>query len=96
MQKNIVFENRDKLRSIASKYGIEEIRLFGSYAENRQSENSDVDLLVAFEQGRKKWISYISFVHEVEDLLGTKVEVLTKESLNAHMRPYIESQAIDL
>lgn len=43
-----VAEIADGVKEVAADYPVERIELFGSYAQNRATDNSDVDLLVEF------------------------------------------------
>lgn len=72
-------EIRDIVKPVAEKYGIEEIWLFGSYARNEATEDSDVDLLVRYKQGLG--LKFVGFVCDLEDALGLHVDVLTIDDL---------------
>lgn len=49
----IINENKDTIK----KFGVKNIGLFGSYAINKQKKESDIDLLVEFEKGKKPLIT---------------------------------------
>ncbi|MDP6776258.1 MAG: nucleotidyltransferase family protein [Candidatus Latescibacteria bacterium] len=70
-------------------YGVRRIGLFGSFVRGDEHGDSDIDLLVEFEQGRKTFDSFMSLAFYLEDLLGRKVEVVTAESLSPYLGPYI-------
>lgn len=58
--------------------------LFGSYARGEQTPDSDVDILVVFdeENGRKvSLLRHIGIVLGLEDLLGKKVDLITEGTL---------------
>ena len=63
----------------ASKYGVNKIGLFGSYAAGAPEEDSDIDLLVEFD--RPLGFGFMEFADELETLLGRKVDVLTLSGL---------------
>ena len=42
------------------RFGARSIGLFGSFVENRQDEQSDVDLIVEFEKDKKTYDNYIN------------------------------------
>lgn len=81
--------NGSKLRS----YGVLNLRLFGSFLTGQSHANSDVDLLVEFHPDQKTYDNFIDLSFFLEDLLGRKVEVVTKQSLSKHIGPHILSQA---
>ena len=57
--------------------------------------NSDVDLLVEMEPGRNL-LDLVVFWQDVEDLLGTHVDVLTDGGVSPYMRERIFAEAVSL
>ena len=58
--------------------------LFGSYARGEQTPDSDVDILVVFDQENGKKVSllrHIGIALGLEDLLGKKVDMITEGTL---------------
>lgn len=57
--------------------------LFGSYARGEQTPDSDVDVLVVFDQesGRVSLLKHIGIALGLEDLLGKKVDLITEGTL---------------
>jgi hypothetical protein len=72
-------------------FGVKRLGLFGSFARQEQDPESDVDLLVEFEQGEKTFDNFMELAFFLEDLLGRRVELVTLESLS----PYIGPKIID-
>ena len=71
-------EIRKKTVPIAKSYGVQSLGLFGSYARNEATDDSDVDLCV--EKGSlRSLLQYFSFVHDLEKVLGCHVDVVTTE-----------------
>ncbi len=56
-------------------YGISKAILFGSLAENRSNQQSDVDLLVMPLPAKRYW----DFKHELEQTLKLPVELYTQD-----------------
>ena len=71
-------------------HGIKRIGLFGSYARGEQREDSDIDLLVEFDEGKKSFDNFMDLSFFLEDILGKRIDLLTLESVSQFMRPYIE------
>lgn len=72
------------------KYGIKSIGLFGSYARDEQSENSDVDILIDFEPGMENFDNYMAVYDIIEKLFkNLKVEVVTRNGLSPYIGPEI-------
>lgn len=69
--------------------GVKRLGLFGSFVRGEQHGNSDVDLLVEFEEGKRTFDHFIGLSFLLEDLLGRRVELVTSDSLSPHIGPYI-------
>jgi len=79
--KEIIQEHKEDLRK---EYGVKEIGIFGSYVRGEQKAVSDVDILIELE----KPIGFVKFLKlekRISDILGVKVELVTKKAL----KPYI-------
>ena len=81
------------LRELASKYGIHDLRIFGSYARGEATADSDLDLLVTIEDGPGLAKRFISFHDEVQKLFGMRVDVLTEDALNPRLHARILREA---
>jgi len=84
--KEILERNREKLEK---EYNIKSIKIFGSYAEGKQKEKSDVDLIVDFKK-TPTFIELIKIEEEISKLLDTKVDLLTEEGISPYIKPYIK------
>jgi uncharacterized protein len=69
--------------------GVRRCGLFGSFARGEQNDQSDVDILVEFEEGQKTFDNFMALAFFLEDLLGRKVDLLTPESLSPYIGPHI-------
>lgn len=81
--KNIILKNK----GILKKYKVKSIALFGSYVRNEQRKDSDVDLLVEFEEDT--YNNFINLIFTLETLLKKEVTVVSIEDLSPYIRPYI-------
>lgn len=82
----ILKTNKIKLANL----GIRQVGLFGSYARNEQSGNSDIDLLVDFESDKENFDNLMAVYELFESLFKSKkVEVVTKNGLSPHIGPNI-------
>lgn len=80
---------------LRDKFGIEEIKVFGSYAKNKQTSKSDLDIIVKFKKV-PGFIELIKIEEELTDLLGVKVDLLTEEGISPFIREYIEKETISI
>lgn len=78
-------ENRDKIRNLGAK----KIGVFGSFIRGEQNDESDVDLLVEFEEGQKTFDNFMRMSFLLEEILQRPVELVTAESLSPYIRPYV-------
>jgi len=78
-------ENIDVIRG----YGVKRIGIFGSYVKSKQRMDSDVDILVEFEKGKKTFNNYMELKFFLEGLLKNKVDLVISESIKPELRPYI-------
>lgn len=76
-------------RKEIEKFGVKRIGIFGSFIKGVQNKESDVDLLVEFIRGKKKFKNFIYLAFFLEDLLHRKVELVTPESLSPYLKPNI-------
>lgn len=70
-------------------FGVKSIGLFGSFVRRQSSPDSDVDLLVEFDTGKRTYDNFIDTCFLLEDLLGRRVELVTTDSLSPYIKPYV-------
>jgi predicted nucleotidyltransferase len=70
-------------------FGVKSIGLFGSFVRSQSSPDSDVDILVEFDAGKRTYDNFIDTCFLLEDLLGRRVEVVTVDSLSPYIKPYV-------
>jgi predicted nucleotidyltransferase len=77
---------------LQQKYPVAAIALFGSYARNEQTEDSDVDVMI--ELNGKMGLNFVTMANEIEDFLGIKTDVITKTSMKPKFFTRIENNLI--
>ena len=84
------------LRALAMRYGVRDLRVFGSYARGDAGLGSDLDLLINIEYGRGVSSRLVDFVLAVRELLNMRVDVVTEGSLDPklHARIFREARAL--
>lgn len=70
-------------------FGVKKIGIFGSVARGEDTKESDVDVLVQFEIGKKSFKNFLVVVELLEKELGGEVELVTTESLSPYIGPFI-------
>lgn len=72
---------------------IEKVWLFGSFARQNESYDSDVDLLVKFTDSQKlDLFDYIGIRHDLEDLTGRQVDLIEEGQEMEKIKPIIEKE----
>lgn len=70
---------------------IDKVWLFGSYARNQETKESDVDLLVRFKDGAKITLFiYSSIVNNLEKILNRRVDLVEETQLESFARTSAE------
>lgn len=77
---------------LRERFQVKEIGLFGSYVRGEESENSDVDILVAFE-GTIGW-EFIDLKDFLEEILGKEVDLVTVNALKPQLRDDILKEVV--
>ena len=83
----------DKLRKFCKDEGIAYMAVFGSVADKTSRPDSDIDILVSFVQDEKiGLLHFIGVKQRLEDLLGKRVDLVSKKALNPRIKSVISSQ----
>ncbi len=80
---------------ILKKYGVRKASLFGSVVRGELKEDSDIDVLVEFEE-RKSLLDLVGLKIELEERLKREVDVLTYRSLHPLLRERILEEKVDI
>lgn len=82
-------------KELNRKYGIKKMGFFGSYTRNEDRADSDLDILVEFEQdadiGLLKFVEIENFL---SDLLGVKVDLVEKSALKPRIGKHILKEVV--
>ena len=82
---SLLQEHQPQIRA----FGVRRLGLFGSFVREQQGRESDVDVLVEFEPGRKTFDAFMQLAFFLEALFGRRVELVTPESLSPYIGPHI-------
>ena len=77
-------------------FGVETIGIFGSVSRGEDTADSDVDVLISFQEGRVNFSSFVHLADYLEELFGRRVDLLTTDGISPYMRPYIEAEVISV
>lgn len=65
-------------------YKVKTIGIFGSYARGEETEESDVDILVEFEE--PVGLEFVHLADYLEEILGVKVDLLTPDAIKPNRK----------
>jgi len=82
-----------EIPSLKEKYHVKEIGIFGSFVRGEQTRNSDLDIIVEFASpiGLLKFVNLENYLH---DLLGVKIDLVTKTALKPYIGQHILKEVI--
>ena len=78
---------------LAVRYHAKSLELFGSYIHNAQRADSDLDILVEFDQPPSLF-EFIRLEDHLSDMLGVKVDLVMKDALKPDMGKRILREAV--
>jgi uncharacterized protein len=80
----------DKIAAICRKYKVRQLGVFGSAARGEAGPDSDIDLLLEFLPDSGMSLFRLQDLNqELEEALGRKVDLASKEGLKPRVRPYV-------
>jgi predicted nucleotidyltransferase len=82
-----------KQRALLGEFGVRSISLFGSFARDEATDESDVDLLVDFSKPTGL-LQFVALQRALEEVLGRQVDLTTSRSLNPQLRERILKEAV--
>jgi predicted nucleotidyltransferase len=88
-------QKKEEILAVARQYGIVNVRIFGSVARGDDNPQSDIDFLVDLEEGCTLFDLGGALV-KLQDLLGRKVDIVTKNGLHWYLREKIMKEARSL
>lgn len=83
---------KPQILELAKKYGVTDIRVFGSVVRGEAKEGSDIDLLVNRVEGSDAW-GIGGFYYDASELLGCKVDITTENALSKYLKDNILKEA---
>lgn len=77
--------------------GLARCAVFGPFTRDQAIQpESDVDLLVSFQPGRKDFDAYLELVDHLETILARRVDLVTTEGLSRHLAASVLAEALDV
>lgn len=90
--KQQAFERIVAHQSALRQFGAARLGLFGSFVRGEQTDESDIDFVVEFQDGKKTFRNFINMVYYLEKVMGREVELLTWEGMASFVKREAEKQ----
>ena len=78
---------------ITAHYKVKTIGLFGSFVRDEQSQTSDIDVLVSFEQDADLF-DFVGLAQFLEDQLQRDVDVVSQDALRMELRDAVFQEVV--
>lgn len=93
-REEILTRLREAKQTLQAEFPLKRLALFGSYARATQiSGESDVDILVEVEPSIG--LGFVTLAERLEQLLGTRVDLVSRRAIKPSLRKLIEPELID-
>ena len=88
----ILRKNQD---TFLADFGVKKIGIFGSFAKGKQTQKSDIDILVEFNKKQKMgFFRFLDLEDELKKILKRKVDLVTKKALKPVMKQQVLKDVI--
>ena len=87
---------REHKATLAARFDVASLALFGSTVRDEASPESDVDILVSFGGPQSPGFGFFDLQFYLEELLGRSVDLVTEKALRVELRPYVEAEAVSV
>ena len=84
---------RQQLPFLTTTYQVKTLGMFGSYVRNEQRSDSDLDLLVTFDNP-PGLLKFMELEHYLSDELGIKVDLVIRDSLKPRIGQQILKEVV--
>jgi predicted nucleotidyltransferase len=85
--------DHEKISDFCRRHHIRKLALFGSVLREDFKPESDVDVLVEFEQGHVPGLAFFSMERELPEILNHKVDLNTPQFLSPYFRDQVLAEA---
>ena len=85
--------DKQRIAEFCRRHRVRRLALFGSVLREDFALDSDVDVLVEFEDGHVPGLAFFAMEHELTEILGRKVDLNTPQFLSPHFRDDVVAAA---
>ncbi|HMS24218.1 MAG TPA: nucleotidyltransferase domain-containing protein [Acidimicrobiia bacterium] len=88
--------DHNRLVEICEKYGVRELRIFGSFAHGNANQESDVDVLYEFTDSSAIGIELIDFADDLEELFHRKVDIVSLKHVPEYLTELMVAPSVQI
>jgi len=81
------------IADVCQRHHIRRLALFGSVLRGQLRSDSDLDVLVEFDENHTPGFAFFDVEAELSQILGRKVDLNTPQFLSPHFRQEVEAEA---
>lgn len=78
---------------LKEKFNVKNIGIFGSYIRNQQTQKSDIDILIDYEEVPNLF-ALIELEYYLEEILNTKVDLVTRKGIKPQLKEFILKEVV--
>ena len=82
----------DQIRNYFMTRPVIKAYLFGSFVNGKADSKSDIDILVDLDHSERIGLKFIQMQIELQEMLKTKVDLVSSKGLSEHIKPFVESE----
>src|SRR5258708_25934309 len=86
---------KKKAIPVLKQYGVNYGGVRGSTERGEDTPKSDVDIMVSLKKPLSVY-QFIALQYKLADVLGKKVDLVSKKAVNKYVKPYIEKDIVDI
>ena len=88
------YVSKENLEGFCKKHHIKKLAIFGSAIKGRLRADSDIDILVEFEEDNiPGLLTFCGIQNELSDIIGREVDLRTPQDLSRYFRQDVEKAA---
>jgi predicted nucleotidyltransferase len=86
--------SQEEIKQFCQRHSICKLSLFGSVLRDDFTRESDVDVLVEFEQGKTPGLAIITMEDELSNIINRQIDLRTSADLSRYFREQVLAEAI--
>ena len=87
---------RQVLPELKNKYNITKMGVFGSYARGEQTADSDIDILINFDNEDFSYFDLMDIERNLAEIFNNKVDLLMEAEIKPRIKPYVMEDIVYL